>query len=107
MEPSILLTTNIAEEKSLFDGLAWKHPSIQIVFTAIIIHLNKKCFLFCDWAWKENIIQCILSVKLSVAQIFLFDDQAWKHDSMQTVFTKIIKCSKKYFCFVAWFENVF
>ena len=99
MEPSILPTTNITEETFLFDGLAWKHASIQIVFTAIIKHLDKKCFLFCDWAWKENVIQCILSVKLSVAQIFLFDGEAWKHDSMQTVFATIIKCSKKYFLF--------
>ena len=62
-------------------------------------------FLFCDWAWKENIIQFILSVKLNAPQIFLFDGQAWKHDSTQIVVTAIIKClSKKYFLFYgpAW-----
>ena len=48
----------------------------------------------------ENIIQCILSVKLGAAQIFLFDSQAWKHDSTQIVVIAIIKClSKLYFLF--------
>ena len=63
-------------------------------FTAIIICINKKYFLFCDRVWKENIIQCILSAKLSAPQIFLFDGQAWKHDSTQIVITAVIKCLK-------------
>ena len=56
----------------------------------------------------ENIIQCILSVKVSVSQIFLFDSQAWKHDAIQIVTTAIIKCLNKmyFFCFVTQLENV-
>ena len=54
----------------------------------------------------ENIIQCILSVKLSVSQIFLFDSQAWKHNATQIVITAIIKCLNKMyfllFCDPAW-----
>ena len=68
--------------------------STQIVFTAIIIHINKKYFLFCDETWKEN-IDCMLSVKLSAPQIFLFIGQAWKHGSTQIVVTAINKCLSK------------
>ena len=54
-QPSILPKTNITQQIFLFEGLAWKHGSTQIVFTAIIICLNKIYFLFS--AGVENIVQ--------------------------------------------------
>ena len=43
----------------MFDGQAWKHDSTQIVVTAVIKCLSKKCFLFCGPAWKRFVVYII------------------------------------------------
>ena len=54
-QPSILPTKNITRQVFLFDGLAWKRISTQIVFTSIIIRLNEKYLSICDRAWKHPV----------------------------------------------------
>ena len=73
-QPSILGTISITRQRFLFDSLASKHASTQIVFTTFMIYLDESIFYFL--AGLENIVQCILSVKLSAPQIFLFDGHA-------------------------------
>ena len=64
-QPSILPKTNITRQILLFDGLASKHDSVQIVLKAITISLNEKN-IFYVVTGLENIIQCVLSVKYPV-----------------------------------------
>ena len=49
-QPSILSKTNVTQQIFLFEGLALKQASAQIVFTAMIIQLNEMYFLFYDQA---------------------------------------------------------
>ena len=110
-QKSILPMKNIKWQIFLFDGLAWKHAFAQIVFTTVTICLNKKYFFYFVNG-LENIIQCMLSVKLSAQQIFLFDCQALKHYSMEIIRYSNIYSLYKYHTlewknifFMAWLEN--
>ena len=51
--------------------------------------------------WSENIVQCILSVKLSAPQIFLFDDRACKQFHADRRHSNYQMLTRKAF-FVPW-----
>ena len=62
---------NITWQIFLFDGLACKHASAQIVFTAVTTGLNKRYFLFCDCAWKLYPVYIISQTKC-ITNIFIW-----------------------------------
>ena len=59
-QPSILSKTNVTQQIFLFEGLALKQASAQIVFTAMIIQLNEMYFLFYDQAWKHYPVYIVI-----------------------------------------------
>ena len=68
-QPPVSPKTNITQQIFLFDHLAWKHGSAQIIFATITIRLNEMYFLLS--ARIENFIQCTLWLGYSV---FWFTD---------------------------------
>ena len=117
---SILTTTNITKQIFLFDGLAWKHASTQIVFTAITIRLNEKYFLLCYQAWKHYPVYTISQTKCTTS-IFVWRTalKSWwfhadcHHSNYQMLKQNVLpyiishKCTTNIFVWWSGFKTLF